>query len=171
MKRIVLTGAESTGKSTLAKAIAAHYDAPLSHEYVRHYVDKLDRELDLQDLLPIARGQIAAENDAVQQAERIAFHDTNILSSIIYAQHYFEQSIPEADQALKTGDYTLYLLCEADIPWVADAGQRESPQTREHLQQKFETELSLRKLPHLKISGSLEARLRQAINAIDALSK
>ena len=170
MKRIVLTGAESTGKSTLARALADYYSAPLSDEFVRHYVDQLDRELTAADLLPIAKGQLATESKAVSQATDITFHDTNILSSIIYAQHYFSKSVAEADHALEDNHYTLYLLCETDIPWVADEGQRESPQTRDLLQRKFEQELATRKLPHLKLSGELNQRLQQAIKAIDQIA-
>lgn len=169
MKRIVLTGAESTGKSTLAKALAKQYGAPVSHEFVRSYVDQLDRELNIDDLQTIASGQLACEQEAVSQASTIVFHDTNILSSIIYAAHYFDQSIATADQALDAAPYTHYLLCETDIPWEADDGQRESPETRDHLQDIFRTQLKQRMLPYTTISGTLDERIRQATQVIDAL--
>ena len=169
MKRIVLTGAESTGKSTLAKALAIHYNAPISDEFVRHYVDQLDRELTDADLLPIALGQLSAEAAATKKATSIVFHDTNILSSIIYAKHYFNESVTKADNAIQGNHYSLYLLCETDIPWVADEGQRESPETRQELQTLFELELQNRDLPYIKISGTLEDRVQQSIRAIDQL--
>ena len=105
MKRIVLTGAESTGKSTLARALAAHYGEPWSAEYVRRYVDTLEGELQAKDLEPIARGQLSLENDGAAQAQRLVLHDTNILSSIIYAQYYFDTTIDWVNDAFLQRDY------------------------------------------------------------------
>lgn len=170
MRRIVLTGAESTGKSTAAKALAEHYSAPLSSEFVRSYVDQLNRELTADDLVPIAEGQLALESDAAAKATSTVFHDTNILSSAIYAEHYFDKSVDLADQALANNPYTLYLLCDTDIPWIADDGQRESPETRDLLQVRFRQELEKRKLCYITLSGSIEDRLAKAIDAIDRLT-
>ena len=89
MKRIVLTGAECTGKSTLAKALSGYYGEPWTTEFVRSYVDQLDRELIQADLEEIFCGQIAAEDAGWAKSKRFVIHDTNLLSSIIYANHYF----------------------------------------------------------------------------------
>lgn len=166
MKRIVLIGAESTGKSTLAKALAEHFNAPLSNEYVRHYVDQVQRELSAEDLTPIARGQLAAEDVACAAAKDLVIHDTNILSSIIYAKHYFGISLDWVDHAFAERDYTLYLLCLPDIPWIADDGQRESPESREQLHTIFKATLDELDLPYVEIGGSAEARISSAIAAI-----
>ena len=88
MKRIVLTGAECTGKSTLAQALSCHYGEPWTTEFVRGYVDQLDRELIQADLEEIFCGQIAAEDAGWAKSKRFVIHDTNLLSSIIYAKHY-----------------------------------------------------------------------------------
>lgn len=167
MKRIVLTGAESTGKSTLAKALVAHYAAPCSGEFVRQYVDELQRELTVDDLGPIARGQFGLEDQAASEATDIVFHDTNILSSIIYAKHYFDVSLDSADDAFAKRDYTLYLLCMPDIPWVADEGQRESPEARDALQAIFKAKLEELNLPYVEIGGTAEERITKVIKAIE----
>ena len=167
--RVVITGAESTGKTTLAQALANYYSEPWTNEFVRDYVDQLERELQLKDLEPIARGQLAAEDAKRAQAKKLIFHDTNILSSIIYAKHYFKAQLPRVDKCFKERSYSLYLLCMPDIPWEADAGQRESPLVREQLHQTFKIQLTSLKLPHIEIRGSNEERLQQAVMIINKL--
>ena len=169
MKRIVLTGAESTGKSTLAAALASHYCEPWTEEYVRHYVDRVGRELTQDDLKPIAQGQLANEDAALEKATRIVFHDTNILSSILYANHYFETTLDWANDHFRERDYALYLFCMPDIPWVADEGQREGPELRATLHQMFKDSLETLELPFVEISGTKTERLRKAIAAIDQI--
>lgn len=169
MKSIVLTGAESTGKSSLAQAIAAHYGEPCSREFVRSYVDRLGRQLNTADLEPIARGQLAEEDAASELAQRLVLHDTNILSSIIYASYYFDVVLDWVNEAFLERGYTLYLLCLPDIPWEADEGQRESPETRDTLHELFRDSLDILQVPYVEISGTPEERLAQATQAIDAV--
>lgn len=167
--RIVITGAESTGKTTLARALANHYTENWTREFVREYVNTLDRALQRDDLETIARGQYALEDEKLEQARRLIIHDTNVLSSIIYARHYFNTKLDWVSKRFKKRNYSLYLLCMPDIPWEADSGQRESPQTREQLQRIFKAQLDSLKLPYLEIHGTKEERLKQAVTAINKL--
>jgi len=167
--RIVITGAESTGKSTLAKALSAHYREPWTAEFVRSYVDQLQRDLQGQDLNPIAAGQLALEDRQLNSARQLIIHDTNILSSILYADHYFDTELDWVWQRFLERDYSLYLLCVPDIPWQADPGQRDSADAREYLQQRFKDTLDRLQLPYIEISGTPPARLAQAVVAIDSL--
>ncbi|KRP37760.1 MAG: hypothetical protein ABS34_01430 [Opitutaceae bacterium BACL24 MAG-120322-bin51] len=169
MKRIVITGAESTGKSTLAQELSDYYGEPCTGEFVRSYVDAHRRELNQSDLEPIAEGQLALEDAGLEQAQRLIFHDTNILSSIIYAQVYFDTAIEWLNDRFLERDYSLYLLCMPDIPWEADAGQRESPEARDELHQRFKHRLDILQLPYVEIHGSKQARMLQAVRAIDAI--
>lgn len=171
MKRIVLTGAESTGKSTLAAALAEHYNEPLTTEYVRHYVAAVTRELTENDLDPIARGQFKTEDAVLDQANRLVLHDTNILSSILYADHYFDRTLEWVNERFLERDYTLYLLCMPDIPWVADEGQREGPKAREELHKMFKAKLDSIKLPYVEIRGSETTRFDTAVAAINDILK
>lgn len=168
MKRIVLTGAECTGKSTLAQALSGYYGEPWTGEFVRSYVKRLDRELAQEDLEPIFRGQLAIEDASLHKATRLILHDTNILSSIIYANHYFETTCNWTNEAFLARDYTLYLLCSADnIDWQADPGQRHSPIARAELQFKFKQSLDKLQLPYIELSGDQTIRFGEAIKAID----
>ena len=167
--RVVITGAESTGKTTLAQALASYYSEPWTEEYVRNYVDRLDRSLQPEDLEPIARGQLTTEDAKLEQARRLIIHDTNIMSFIVYARHYFNAELDWVNQSFKERNYSLYMLCAPDIPWESDPSQRDSPEAREQLYDIFKTQLKSLKLPHLEIQGSKEGRLQQAVTIINKM--
>ena len=170
IKRIVLTGAESTGKSTLAKSLSKHYCAPWSKEFAREYVDSLGRDLMAKDIETIARGQLALEDAAAKKAQGIVIHDTNIVSTILYADYYFGAALDWANAIVPERRYSLYLLCSPDIPWVADPGQRVSSNARALLHQLFTARMEKYDLPYQQISGSHTNRLKEAIEAIDCCS-
>lgn len=166
---IVLTGAESTGKSTLAAALSGYYGEPWTTEYVRNYVNEVQRELTVDDLEPIALGQLHTEDVSAQKAKRLVLHDTNIFSSILYANHYFKTTIDWVNERFLQRDYSLYLLCMPDIPWVADQEQREGPEVRMQLHQLFKEGLETLQLPYIEISGNQAERFGTAIRAIDRI--
>ncbi|MFQ3224060.1 MAG: NadR type nicotinamide-nucleotide adenylyltransferase [Lentimonas sp.] len=169
MKRIVITGAESTGKSTLAQALSGYYGEPWTDEFVRSYVKQLSGDLGAHDLEPIAAGQLALEDAALKTAQRLVIHDTNILSSIIYANYYFDAVLDGVNDCFLERDYSLYLLCLPDIPWVADEGQRESPEARDQLHALFKDSLDILQIPYVEVHGSEDERMMQAVHAIDAI--
>ena len=172
MKRIVLTGAECTGKSTLAQVLSGYYGEPWTAEFVRSYVEQLDRQLIQADLEEIFCGQIAAEDAGQARSKRFVIHDTNLLSSIIYANHYFETTYDWANETLLERKYTLYLLCPPEgIEWEEDLGQRDGPSAREELHSTFKESLEKLKLPYVELNGDEGLRLRLAIKAIDGALK
>lgn len=167
MKRIVLIGAESTGKSTLAQLLSGYYKEPSTEEFVRSYVESHKAQLSASDLEPIAKGQLALEDAALENAQRLIIHDTNILSTIIYANIYFDTVLDWVNDRFLERDYSLYLLCMPDIPWEADEGQRESPEARDTLHQQFKHSLDRLTIPYVEINGTQDQRMLQAVHAID----
>ncbi|MGH1344746.1 MAG: AAA family ATPase [Nannocystales bacterium] len=165
LTRIVLIGAESTGKSTLAAALADAQGLPQTGEFVRTYVEGLDRPLRRVDLDPIANGQLA-EEDRHLDAPAV-LHDTNVLSTLIYARHYFGVTQEWLEQAFAARHYALYLFCQPDIPWAPDPGQRDSPEARDAQHELFAAELELRGLPTIRIAGDPATRLRSALKALN----
>ena len=170
LKRIVITGAESTGKTTLCRALADYHKTSQSSEFVRTYVETLERPINEADLEPIIEGQLQLEKKAVANASNgIVFHDTNLLSNKIYIAHYFEKQLPSLQAELINHNYNYYFLCLPDVPWVEDPGQRESPEARQVLHQKFHSTLKSENLPFSVISGSHQNRLEQALHILGTL--
>lgn len=165
-QRIVFIGAECTGKTTLTRAVAEHLEEPWSREFVREYVETVQRELRAEDLDAIAKGQIRGEDAAVAKARHRVLHDTNLLSTILYAEHYFDTHLAWVDRDFAQRRYHRYFLCEPDFPWQADPGQRESAEERARLQLCFESMLRRYDLSFVRVSGPLDQRITQVLRSL-----
>ena len=123
LKRVVLFGTESTGKSALAAALADHFGEPWAPEFVRGFWNRREGRIEAPDLATIARGQIANEETAALAAQRVLFCDTDLLMNVRWADELFPDACPawvrEAAD-LRARNYSLYLYCEADLPWEPD---------------------------------------------------
>ena len=164
MRKVVLTGSESSGKTTLALALGAHFEAPVSVEFVREFAAK-QGTIAFSDHGPIARGQMAAEDEAIARAKDLVILDTDLVSTVVYCEHYFGRA-PEwiAEEARRrAGD--LYLLTKPDIPWVAD-GIRDRGERREEMHAVFRDKLRSMELRYVEIGGDRAERLLSAIQAI-----
>lgn len=166
--RVVLTGSESTGKSTLAADLARHYGAIWVPEYVRGYADWKGAPLEAGDVEPIALGQIAAQDAAMRRARELLLLDTDLLSTAIYAAHYYGSYPRWIDQEVLTRRADLYLLCDIDVPWTPDP-QRDRPRDRPAMQELFREGLASRGFPMVPIRGGEPERFAAAQAAIDAL--
>lgn len=120
LTRIVVTGSESTGKTTLANSIAEHYAVPWIPEFARDYAENKDEPLTADDVGPIAAGQIAREDAAFQNASGVVILDTDIVSTVVFAEHYYGRVPSWIEHAAQERLADLYLLCDTDVPWVAD---------------------------------------------------
>lgn len=171
--RVVLYGPESTGKTTLAKALSAHYSTPWVAEFARPYLqekwDKTNQHCTLDDLPIIAKGQLAAENTAIAQANQLIFCDTNILVTKVWSETHFDgYCAPELNQLLVSTHYDFYLLTGIDVPWEKD-DLRDRPNDRAEMYAYFKQQLDLYKFPYLELRGNPEQRLTKAVTAIDQL--
>ena len=169
--KVVLTGSESTGKTTLAAELARHYAAELVPEFVRAYAEQRGGVIEFTDHGPIARGQIQLEDDHFATARAksgMVFLDTDLLSTAVYCTHYFGRCPPWIEQAAQARRPDLYLLCETDVPWTPD-GVRDRGDRREEMQSLFLDAVVKSGAPYLSVSGELPERLARAIRAIDAI--
>lgn len=168
VKRVCLTGSESTGKTTLAADLAAHFHTTWNPEYARAYLDAKPTPLDAGDIEPIAHGQIASEDFAAREANRVLILDTDLTSTVVYANHYYEFCPAWIERAARERRADLYLLMHTDAPWVADP-QRDRPHMREHMHDLFRRELELNNSLCVPISGTWSERRERAIAAINEL--
>ena len=166
--RVAVVGAECTGKTTLAAALAAHYDARWLPEFVRGFVERKCGAVEAADVPRIARGHLGAEAAALTNAPSVLFLDTDLVSTCVYSRYYYGACPAWVETASYARHADLYLLAEADIPWQPDPGQRDGPEVRAAVQVLLRAELSARRLPHVVLSGPLDARLRTATRAVDA---
>jgi NadR type nicotinamide-nucleotide adenylyltransferase len=166
---IVVTGSECTGKTTLARELAARFDAPCSAEFAREYLDRKADALDAGDVGPIARGQMAGEDAAAGAASVLTVKDTDLVSTVVYAHHYYG-ACPvwiERAAAARLGD--LYLLLHPDVPWVADGLQRDRPDDRNLLHDLFRRRLQASGASVVDIAGEWPGRRRHAFAAVQRL--
>ena len=169
MFRIVITGAESTGKTSLTKELTRYFQAPYSNEFVREFVERIERPITESDLETIFEGQLKAERTACSKNPLLVFHDTNLLSNYIYARHYFLKVPKDLESEILKQNYTHYLLCGTDIPWVPDGIQRDRLEVRDKLQQDFIYALRERNIEPTMIFGTKKERLEIAIQAVQEI--
>ena len=172
LTRVVLTGSESVGKTTLAQQLAAHYGALVVPEFVRDYAAAKGAPLDFRDHGPIAKGQMALEDEYVARAgdrsDRLLLHDTDLVSTVVYCLHYFGRCPAFIEDAAVARRPAHYLLLDIDTPWVAD-GVRDRGDRRDELQALFVDTLWRLDAPFTRIHGDWTARLARAIQVIDTL--
>jgi NadR type nicotinamide-nucleotide adenylyltransferase len=166
--RIVLTGSESTGKTTLSAELAKRYGIEFVPEFVRDYVARKGSAPDFSDHGPIAHGQIGLENEYRARAGDLLVQDTDLLSTVVYCRHYFGRCPDWIVEASIERRPDLYLLCEIDLPWIAD-DVRDRGDRREEMQQLFRDAVAQSGVPFVTITGIGAERTVRAIDAIDRL--
>ncbi|MEM9680258.1 MAG: ATP-binding protein [Bacteroidota bacterium] len=171
--KIVMFGPESTGKTTLSKQLAQHYDTLWVPEYAREYLQKKwDEEQEVcqpEDLIPIAIGQMRLENDMVKQVDSILICDTDLLETKVYSEaYYLGYADPMLEKYAIQNTYDLYFLTYIDTPWEAD-DLRDKPDERERMFAAFESALIQYKRPYVLLKGNEKERLSLAKYHIDKL--
>ncbi|SHF73209.1 nicotinamide-nucleotide adenylyltransferase, NadR type [Flavobacterium fluvii] len=172
--RIALFGPESTGKTTLAKQLAEHFNTVWTPEFARDYLqmklDKTGQICDVNDMLPIAYGQTKLENDSLSIANKYLFCDTNLMVTKVFSEVYYDFCDPLLDKAARKHKYDLFFLTDIDVPWEKD-DLRDKPEDRESVFAVFKQTLVENNKPFITLSGDKEFRLEKAISIIGDLEK
>lgn len=165
-RKIVLTGPESTGKSTTAHAIIKATKIPIVWEYAREYLDIMSTRYQREDLDNIAKVQQFRETIKSQLHPQIIC-DTDILTLYIWSKYKYGKASFQLRSMYESNDWDKkkYLLFAADIPWSADA-QRENPQEREELYGIYEQALKDAGANYTIIKGTGQERVDAALKAI-----
>jgi NadR type nicotinamide-nucleotide adenylyltransferase len=180
LKKIVILGPESTGKSTLCTQLAAHYQTQWCPEYAREYLLANGTDYNFDDLLTIANGQLTLEEKHTQQAVQAMaekpqqsyplFIDTDMYVMKVWCEFVFDKCHRFILDEIVKRQYDLYLLCNIDLPWVKDE-LREYPdlESREQLYNIYKDIMVNQQTPWVTISGDYDTRLQTAIQAVDAI--
>jgi HTH-type transcriptional repressor of NAD biosynthesis genes len=168
IKRVVLLGPESCGKSYLSAYLAKHFETNFVEEYARTYCEKFGTKLTELDFAQFSGGQLYLEDEAAKKSNKILFCDTDLIVTQIWSEVFFAgQCQSWILQMAHLRRYDLFLLLSPDIPWVND-GIREYAHTRQLQFERLRQELESRNLKYVLIKGDFEMRTKQAIAAVQA---
>ena len=173
IKKIVAIGPESTGKSTLCEQLADHFKTSWCPEYAREYLNTNGVKYKYNDLIKITKDQLKLEDNFVQNMQLIAhssklFFDTNMCVMKVWYEYVFGKCEHLVLDEIASRKYDLYLLCNIDLPWVAE-DMREYPdkQPRIELFNMYKDLLINQTTPWVEINGNYDERLQIAINAVN----
>jgi len=177
IKKIVIIGPESTGKSTLCELLAEHYNSVWVEEFAREYLLQNGTTYSFENLLDIAKGQINLEEKAIKNLSNAShsntaplFIDTDMYVMKVWGEFVFERCHHWVLNTIAERKYDLYLLCDIDLPWEKDE-LREYPdiKSREKLYHHYKDILLNQSVPFVYINGSYDERLLKAVNAINKI--
>lgn len=171
--RVVVIGPECAGKTTLASELAAEFDAPWTREAARLYAESTTEPLSARTVEPIARLSMQLEDELATAAgdpPRLLVRDTDLVSTVVYARHYYGEVAAWIPREARARCADLYLLCHPDLPWSPD-GVRDRPRQRLELLEAFRQELINMRAPRVvDITGAGEARRMAAREAVVRLT-
>ena len=163
-QRIAFVGPESTGKTTLSQTMATLHHTEWVREYMRLYLqEKWDKQRAVctwEDLLPIAKGQVHLENEALSKAKQYLFCDTCLLELVIYSYIYYGKCDPVIERQALNHKYEHIFLTYIDTPWVAD-DLRDKPHEREEVFAFFKDFLEKKSIPFHLLKGNIDDRVEQ----------
>lgn len=173
LKKIVIIGPESTGKSTLCEHLASHYQTRWCPEYAREYLLQNGTHYTYEDLLTIAKGQLALEDQYTKEmagSNGLLFIDTDMYVMKVWCEFVFGRCHRFILDQIVSRKYDGYLLCNTDLPWTSDIlREYPDPETRQQLYRIYTDCMMNQPLPWYIISGSREDRLEKAIAAVELM--
>ncbi|WP_163717935.1 AAA family ATPase [Mangrovibacterium lignilyticum] len=166
-KLIVLTGPESTAKSTLSKQLANHFGGRDFPEFARNYLSGKTGEYGYEDVEAITRGQLAQYDEAMADKAEYQFFDTWLIVTKVWFDWVYKRQPLWLEPAITDHPVNLYLLCKPDIPWEPDPLRENGGEVRSKLYDIYKQEFQKRNLSFLEIGGEGDDRLKNAIDAIN----
>ena len=167
IRKVVITGPESTGKTTLAQQLAHHFNTIWIPEYAREYVENLGNPYVYEDLIKITNIQINKLREVTEKPNQFIFLDTDLIIMKVWFQEAF-QNYPEwLHDSIKQRNIDLYLLCATDISWMYDPVRENKGDYRERLFKIYKQELETYGFSYRIITGKNTNRLQNAIKIMD----
>lgn len=166
--RFFITGAESTGKSTLTRALADHFGVAGVPEYARGYLEQLGHPYSFEDVEEIARGQMGLIHGHAE--DPLVFFDTCLINLKVWFREVYQHIPMWLEESISVDGQGIYILCEPDLPWEWDP-LRENPHRREYLTREYEREIVLAGFDYFRVRGTGEKRLEMAVEKVRKLIK
>ena len=169
ISRIVITGPESTGKTELAQALAEKLGTVWVPEYARYYIENLNRPYDYDDVVRIAQHQVAQETEyATKIGKGLLIFDTWLIITKVWFDLVFGKCPEWVCKHIRSSKIDLFLVCDTDLPWIADPVRENGGEKREQLFQLYCNEIRSFGFKYEIVSGFGDSRTN---NAMYALSK
>lgn len=169
-RTIVITGAESTGKSVLTRQLANHFQVPFISEYARNYIEQLERNYKFSDVEHIAREQIQQLHDLKKKDIPWVFSDTWLVITKIWFEEVFQKVPSWIEPEIMNTKIDLFLVCDINLPWVADSVRENGGERRSYLQKRYIETIQHYGFKYEIISGLNETRFLNARNALKKLT-
>lgn len=167
-KSIAILGAESSGKTTLAKLLGEHFNSAVVYEYAREYLADKNGKYDYKDLEIIAQEQVKRWFGAILQQPEMMIVDTELTVLRIWSELKYHKTSAWLEEHYQNQNIDLYLVCENDLPWENDQLRENQPiEEREEIKNLYIQELNKFQRDFVLISGQGETRLQNAIRAIE----
>jgi HTH-type transcriptional regulator, transcriptional repressor of NAD biosynthesis genes len=171
VKRVVIIGSESSGTTTLARALAEHYRTVWVPEFGRTYSEGrqyVGQPWRSEEFVHIATEQIRMEDALARLANRVLICDTDAFATSIWHERYMGTPSDDVKAIAATRKYDLYVVTDANIPFVGD-DIRDGESFRQWMQGRFIEELSKTSTPMIVVSGPHEDRFAAAVKRIDQI--
>lgn len=168
IRKIVVIGPESTGKSSLSEALAGELKTAWVPEYAREYLEKLGRPYVQDDLLAIARGQVRTEDKLAGEANKLLVCDTDLNVIKVWSEHKYQSCHRYVLQEIARRKYDMYLLTNIDVPWTDDPlREHPAPAERAYFYNVYRDIVQNSGVPWLDVRGSFSERLSLCLNFIN----
>ncbi len=162
VKKIAIVGAECTGKSSLAEALAKQYGCLWVPEFAREYLESLNLPYTAAHVETIAEGQLLLEDQFADLGNGYLFCDTNLWVIKVWMDNSYQITPEWIEQEIKLRQYHLHIITDYHIPYEADP-LREHPEQREYFTQVYKQLLEKHDVPYLYVTGNLEERVQQVV--------
>ena len=166
-KIIVITGAESTGKSTLTEALANHFNVPFIPEIAREYVEHLREKYNYHDVENIAGKQVEQLNLLKNSNHPFIFVDTWLIITKIWFEVVFNKTPDWFNSEIEKNRIDLFLVCDTDLPWVSDSVRENGGEQRLILHNKYIETINKYNFKYKVVSGKGEERIKSALRHIN----
>lgn len=168
-KIIVITGAESTGKSTLTGLLASHFNVPFVPEIAREYVEKINRKYNYEDVTNIAKKQVEQLNKKKDSNFPFIFVDTWLIVTKIWFDVVFKKTPDWLIEEIEKTKIDLFLVCDIDLPWIFDPIRENGGEKRKYLQQEYIRNIEKFSFRYKIVSGKNNERLNNALQFLNEI--